>query len=120
MQFAEPILPPLLVHMSHKSETHYFALTQEPHMRRILLHTHFPAPYVVPTEPISKGVEFTVYSSGILDCGADATEFTIAVDWTSTVGRWATRYFTTVVSWAIAVVSLLFFGSWGALDNNRT
>lgn len=108
-------MPLLIAHTSHPSETHYYALTRVPVSRRILLHTHANAPYVPAADIGGEGVEFTVYSSG--EC-ADVISFTIGVDWRSTFGRWATRYLTTVVSWAIAVVALLFFNGLGVVDRN--
>ncbi|KAJ7724850.1 PGAP1-like protein-domain-containing protein [Mycena metata] len=113
---SDPLLAPLLVHTSHPSETHYFPLTVLP-SHRILLHTHAAAPHVhSPFAP--RGVRFTVYSSGSLGCKSDLVALDLSVDWPATLGRWASRYFTAVPSWAIGVVAIIIFQAWGASENN--
>ncbi|CAK5262528.1 unnamed protein product [Mycena citricolor] len=94
-----PLFEPLIAHTSHPSETHYFPLSGS----RILLHTHASAPHVV--SPLT-GIEFTIYSS------ACRPTLNISVDWTATLGRVATRYFTAVPAWAVGVVSILLLNAW--------
>ncbi|KAK0461784.1 PGAP1-like protein-domain-containing protein [Desarmillaria tabescens] len=105
-------LSPLLVHRSHPAETHYFPLRLAPR-RDILLHTHSPAPYI-DTAASGRGVYLDLLSSGGDDCRADVIKLEIA--WTATVGRWASRYFTTIISWAIGIVSLIMLELWRISD----
>ncbi|KAJ3826754.1 PGAP1-like protein-domain-containing protein [Lentinula raphanica] len=112
----QPLLQPLLVHSSHPSETHYFPLTTKyPH--RILLHTHGLAPYVYTDSGRNKGFELVIYSANN-GCSAQLRGFDLAIDWTATLGRWPTRYFTTIVCWSVGVVSLIVFEAWSAGENN--
>ncbi|KAJ7044755.1 PGAP1-like protein-domain-containing protein [Mycena alexandri] len=113
---SDPLLAPLLVHTSHPSETHYFPLTVLP-SHRILLHTHAAAPHVHSALAPS-GVRFTVYSSGSLGCKSDLVALDLSVDWPATLGRWASRYFTVVPSWAIGVVAVIMFQAWGLSESN--
>ncbi|KAG7447513.1 PGAP1-domain-containing protein [Guyanagaster necrorhizus] len=108
----EKYLSPLLVHKSHPAETHYFPLRLTPH-RDILLHTHGPAPYI-DTAVSVRGVYLDLLFSGGDDCRADVIDLEIA--WTATVGRWASRYFTTIISWAIGIVSLIMLELWKTSD----
>lgn len=59
-------------------------------------------------------LDFVIYSSGSIGCNLDG--FTISIDWSATVGRWASRYPTTLVSWAIGVVAIIVFTTWGMND----
>ncbi|KAJ7693919.1 GPI-inositol-deacylase [Mycena rosella] len=102
----EPLLAPLLVHTSHPSETHYFPLNVLP-SHRILLHTHSAAPHIRADPALAPGLRFTVYSSGSLGCN---------IDWAATLGRWASRYFTALPSWATGVVAVILFHAWGVSD----
>ncbi|KAK0190614.1 PGAP1-like protein-domain-containing protein [Armillaria mellea] len=108
----ENYLSPLLVHGSHPVETHYFPLRLAPN-RDILLHTHSPAPYI-DTAMSGRGVYLDLLSSGGDDCRADV--ITLEIAWTATAGRWASRYFTTIISWAIGVVSLIMLELWRISD----
>ncbi|KAF8897930.1 PGAP1-like protein-domain-containing protein [Infundibulicybe gibba] len=101
------LYPPLIAHTSHPSETHYFPIDPTSD-RPILLHTHGSAPYVSPPRA---GVEFSVYSvgSGGKIC---VEEIQISIDWPTTLGRWAPRYLTTLVSWSIGIVALVIFSAW--------
>lgn len=104
------------MHTSHPSETHYFPLNHPP-PRRILLHTHGAAPYIrLDPHIASRGLTFTIYSTGSTGCQSDVTGFHITVDWSATLGRWGSRYFTTLASWAIGIVALLIFEAWGLSD----
>ncbi|KAG2037278.1 PGAP1-domain-containing protein [Suillus americanus] len=103
-----PLLPPLLVHKSHPAETHYYRLE---HGTPVALHTHASAPYI----PLSRfspsySSELWIYSAGT-DC-EDVNEFTLTIDWWTTIGRVATRYPTTLISWGVGVVALLMFRAW--------
>ncbi|KAH0587945.1 hypothetical protein H2248_006694 [Termitomyces sp. 'cryptogamus'] len=108
---SDPLLHPLISHTSQPAETHYFPVS--PTSDRILLHTHFSAPYVASAAP-HRSLEFVLYSSGTLGC--NMAGFTIGIDWSATIGRWATRYPTTLVTWAVGVVALVMFKAWGTAD----
>lgn len=111
----EPLLSPLLVHTSHVSETHYFplALTSP---RRILLHTHGSAPYI--QSNLGEGVELVIYSA-INGCSVQLRGFDLYIDWLATLGRWPSRYFTTIVCWAVGIVALVVYEAWGAGENDN-
>ncbi|KAG1753485.1 PGAP1-like protein-domain-containing protein [Suillus lakei] len=105
---AQSLLPPLLVHKSHPAETHYYRLE---HDKSVPLHTHASAPYI----PLSRfspsySSELWIYSAGT-GC-EDVNEFTLTIDWWATIGRIATRYPTTLISWGVGVVTLLMFQAW--------
>lgn len=112
--YTDPLVTPLIAHTSHPVETHYFAINAES-KGRILLHSHLPAPYVAsaPAAPRST-LNFTVYSSGTLGCNLKG--FSISIDWSATLGRWAARYPTTLVGWAVGVVAVVLFTTWSATD----
>lgn len=80
------------------------------------LHTHLPAPYITQSQFLARGVNFTVYSSGDSVCNEDLKGITISVDWFATLGRWGSRYMTTLVSWAVGVAALVVFFAWEAGD----
>ena len=113
---ADALLPPLLVHRSHPAETHYFPLAKARN-RRILLHTHLLAPFIDQTRHLSSGLNFTIYSSGERGCKREFETFDIAIDWSATLGRWASRYINTLVSWAAGVASLVVFIAWSKQDH---
>ncbi|KAJ6616258.1 PGAP1-like protein-domain-containing protein [Mycena sp. CBHHK59/15] len=108
----DPLLLPLLVHTSHPSETHYFSLTVLP-SHRILLHTHSAAPHIRLDPALASGLSFTVYSAGSPDCQSDLVGLELGIDWSATLGRWASRYFTVLPSWATGVVAVILFQAWG-------
>ncbi|KAJ7853872.1 PGAP1-like protein-domain-containing protein [Mycena leptocephala] len=114
---SDALLAPLLVHTSHPSETHYFPLHVLP-SHRILLHTHGAAPHVHSEPGPSSGLHFTVYSSGSLGCKSELVALNLSIDWPATLGRWASRYFTTLPSWAIGVVAVILFQAWGMSEVN--
>ncbi|KAJ7368736.1 PGAP1-like protein-domain-containing protein [Mycena albidolilacea] len=116
---ADPLLAPLLVHTSHPSETHYFPLTVLP-THRILLHTHAAAPHIRSQNTVPPGLRFIVYSSGSLGCKSDLVGFALSIDWPATLGRWASRYFTVLPTWAIGVVAVILFQAWGSEVNRPT
>ncbi|KAG5648788.1 hypothetical protein DXG03_000137 [Asterophora parasitica] len=108
---SDPLVAPMISHTSHPVETHYFPANAP----RILLHSHAPAPYVAsslatPHTPLN----FVIYSSGTVGC--NMLGFSITVDWSATLGRWASRYFTTLASWAVGVAATIVFTAWGAGD----
>ena len=112
---SDTLFPPLLMHTPHASETHYFPLTS-PHNRRILLHSHLSAPFIDHTRHLPSYVNLTIISSADGECQRDFTEFSISIDWTATLGRWASRYLHTLVSWAAGVASLVLFFGWAQHD----
>ncbi|KAJ7437139.1 PGAP1-like protein-domain-containing protein [Mycena galericulata] len=109
---SDPLLASLLVHTSHPSETHYFPLIVQP-SQRILLHTHSAAPHIHQEQALSSGLRFTVYSSGSLGCKSDLVDLDISIDWSAMLGRWASRYFTVLPTWATGVVAVILFQAWG-------
>jgi hypothetical protein len=104
------------MHTSHSSETHYFPIQNSP-SHPILLHTHGSAPYITsPHSLFQRGVSLTIYFAGPTGCRSGIVMFDFHVDWPATFGRWASRYPTTLVSWAVGVVSLVMFGAWRTGD----
>ena len=115
----DPLLSHVIAHTSQASETHYYPISSPDH--RILLHTHNSAPYVPRISASEdKTLVFTIYFSGSTGCSADLAGFTIEVDWSATLGRWASRYPTTLVSWAVGVVAFVMFSAWGSSDNGHS
>ncbi|KIY52292.1 GPI-inositol-deacylase [Fistulina hepatica ATCC 64428] len=105
----DSVMPALLAHTSQPEETHYFPLTTIP-SQRILVHTHAHAPYLIDVDGTAdRGVTLTIYSSGSDGC---LRGIQIGIDWKTTVGRWATRYYTTLACWCIAIVCLIVFNTW--------
>ena len=96
--------PLLIVHTSKPSETHYYSISSPD---RRILHTHNSAPYV-PQVSASEGkaFDFSIYFSGSTGCGAE-------LDWSATLRRWASRYATALISWAVGVVAFVTFAAWG-------
>jgi len=114
----DPLLSPLIMHTSQPSETHYYPVNSG---RRILLHTHYPAPYIPRfPAPYGRGLDFVIYSSGSTTCSAELVGFTIQLDWFATLGRWASRYPTTLVSWAVGVVASVVFEAWSLSDKGHS
>ncbi|KAJ7682382.1 PGAP1-like protein-domain-containing protein [Mycena polygramma] len=114
--YSDTLLAPLLVHTSHPSETHYFPLTVLP-SHRILLHTHTAAPHVHSEHTLPPGLHFSVYSSGSLGCKSEFAGLDLSIDWPATLGRWTSRYFTVLPTWAIGVVAVIVFQAWGTGDS---
>ncbi|KAG1905635.1 PGAP1-like protein-domain-containing protein [Suillus fuscotomentosus] len=102
------LLPPLLVHKSHPAETHYHRLE---HRTSATLHTHASAPYI-PLSRFSPSYSSELWIYAVSTGCEDVNEFTLTIDWWATIGRIATRYPTTLISWAVGVVVLLMFHAW--------
>ncbi|KAJ7167587.1 PGAP1-like protein-domain-containing protein [Mycena filopes] len=49
---------------------------------------------------------------------SDLVALELSVDWPATLGRWASRYFTVVPTWAIGVVAVILFQAWGTSESN--
>lgn len=109
------LFPPLLIHTSHSSETHYYPLSNR-HNGRILLHTHLGAPFIDHTRHLPSHLNITIISSADSACQEDFASFEITVDWSATLGRWAPRYLHTLVSWAAGVASLVVFCALAQVD----
>ncbi|KAF8806287.1 PGAP1-domain-containing protein [Phlegmacium glaucopus] len=107
---SDALMPPLLMHTSHATETHYFPLANLPN-RRILLHTHLDAPFIQKMNHVPS-LNFTIYSSGESGCSEEFSAFDISFDWYATLGRWASRYLHTLISWAAGIVSIVVFLAW--------
>ncbi|KAI6166263.1 PGAP1-like protein-domain-containing protein [Pisolithus thermaeus] len=106
---ADAIFPPLLMHVSHPSEVHYYSLRQD---KPALLHSHTTAPYLPSLEFNSghHGLNLTIYSYGY-GC-ADPVELVLTLDWWGTLGRLGTRYPTTLLSFCVGIVSVVLFQAW--------
>lgn len=115
MDAIESYLAPLLVHTSHSVETHYYPLVTAGN-RRILLHTHYPAPYHSRREGEREGLHLTILSSGSSSCIDRLKGLEISIDWSASLGRWASRYLITVVSWAAGISAMLLFLGLGIYD----
>ena len=90
----------MIFHTPHPDEAHYFPLHHSPN-RRILLHTHSPAPFIDSWVAAAlPGLNFTVYS--VVQETRGPLILTVEIDWSATVGRWVIRYPTTVVIWSRA------------------
>jgi glycosylphosphatidylinositol deacylase len=61
-------------------------------------------------------LDFSIYSSGSTGCEKELLGFTIGIDWSATLGRWASRYPTTLVSWAVGVAAIVILGAWHTGD----
>ncbi|KII95293.1 hypothetical protein PLICRDRAFT_34135 [Plicaturopsis crispa FD-325 SS-3] len=108
----DTLLHPLLMHTSQPSEAHYYPLALS---RPIHLHSHSSAPYIPDIRPLQhRGLDLTIYASG-----CHISEFDITVDWWATIGRWGTRYHTTLASWAVGVVAIMLFRAWGIAELGR-
>jgi hypothetical protein len=68
--------------------------------------THYP----------TSALNFIIYSSGEPGCKREFETFDITIDWSATLGRWASRYINTLVSWAAGVASLVVFVAWSQQD----
>lgn len=112
----DTLLSPLIMHTPHSVETHYFPLHHPP-QRRILLHSHAPAPFIDPSPTTYLGLNFTVYSA--IQQGCEPITLEIMIDWSATIGRWVCRYPTTIGIWATGVAALLMFNAWGIEDKTR-
>lgn len=110
-------MPPLLTHTSTPEETHYFPLIHASD-KRILLHTHLGAPFIDDTRHLPSTLNLTIYSSNESDCGQNLTGLVISIDWSATMGRWTSRYLTTLVSWATGVAAVVVFLGWTQLDQD--
>ncbi|KJA29745.1 hypothetical protein HYPSUDRAFT_60597 [Hypholoma sublateritium FD-334 SS-4] len=111
----DTLFPPLLMHTSHTTETHYFPLTSV-NNGRTLLHAHLGAPFIDHNFHLPSYVNLTIISSADPECRRALAEFRITIDWTATLGRWASRYLHTLVSWAAGVASLVVFFGWAKHD----
>ena len=105
-------MAPLLMHTSQATETHYFPLANLPN-RRILLHTHIDAPFIHKMSHTPSSLNFAIYSSGESTCREEFSAFEISLDRYASLGRCASRYLHTVISWAAGIVSIIVFIAWG-------
>jgi len=103
------------MHTSHPVETHYFPVSEIDN-GRILLHTHLGAPFIIQSRHFPSSVNFTIFSSGEPECREYFSSLEIALDWSATLARWASRYLTTFVSWSAGIVALVIFQSWSRQD----
>ncbi|KAH9482359.1 GPI inositol-deacylase [Psilocybe cubensis] len=113
----EALMPPLLMHTSGTEETHYFSLAQVPN-KRILLHTHTAAPFIDISRHPPSVLNFTIYSSAEPDCRDEFSSFNLDIDWFATMGRWASRYLTTLVAWSAGVATIIIFLAWSQQESD--
>lgn len=111
-------MPPLLIHTSSPEETHYFPLAKVSN-KRILLHTHLTAPFIDETRHFPSALNFTIYSSSSSDCRDEFAAFNLVIDWSATLGRWASRYLTTLVAWSAGVAATVVFLAWSQQDSDQ-
>ncbi|KAF7332412.1 GPI inositol-deacylase [Mycena kentingensis (nom. inval.)] len=114
-QSCDPLFAPLLAYTSQPAETHYFPLLVPP-ARKILLHTHSSAPHVHIDGVSPRGVDFSIYASGPSGCKSTLVGFDINIDWSSSFGRLASRYFAVIPVWATGIVAFILFQAWGHAD----
>ena len=100
------------MHTPQSMETQYYPINTPD--RPILIHAHASGPYMPSLEFSQKALDFVIYSSGSIGC--NTLGFSLAVDWPTTLGRWALRYPTTLITWSIGIVSIILFTSWGIGD----
>ncbi|KZP13457.1 PGAP1-domain-containing protein [Athelia psychrophila] len=105
---ADASLPPLLMHTSGPSETHYYPLMRSsPH---ILLHSHSSAPYITGLNSAqTRGIDLTIYSSASSAC---ISGLELTVDWWGTLGRLGSRYMIVILSWALGLIALMLLEGW--------
>ncbi|KAG8993305.1 GPI inositol deacylase [Tulasnella sp. JGI-2019a] len=102
---ADHLIPPILHHISSDSESHFHPLLSS---SPILLHSHSSGPFLEPNLP---GLFLRLYSTGNVD-SCTVTGLNITVAWRASVGRWALRYWSSLVVWGIGVVSSSMALSW--------
>ncbi|KAF9450963.1 GPI-inositol-deacylase [Macrolepiota fuliginosa MF-IS2] len=112
---AESHLAPLLIHTSNSVESHYYPLTTSGD-RHILLHTHIPAPYHSRLIGEAQGLHLIIISSGISSCISQLQGLEISIDWPASLGRWASRYLITTISWTAGISAMLLFLGLGMYD----
>ncbi|KAF5321343.1 hypothetical protein D9619_000541 [Psilocybe cf. subviscida] len=113
----DSLLPPLLMHTPHPTETHYYPLTNI-HRRRNLLHSHLTAPFIFCAAHFASHVNFTIITSGEPDCRRELKHVDIGIDWSATLGRWASRYLHTIVSWSAGITGVVIYLAWMQADSD--
>ncbi|KAG8884777.1 GPI inositol deacylase [Tulasnella sp. 331] len=99
------MIPPMLHHVSSSSESQFhLLLSADP----ILLHSHSSGPFMDPVKP---GMYIRVYSMSYVE-GCSLSGLSIRVDWRASIGRWALRYWSSLVVWGISVASMGMAWSW--------
>ena len=101
------------MHSSRSPEVHYYPVR---HNKPALLHSHAAAPYI-PSSP-APGLDLTIYSSGP-SCD-DVVELMLTLDWWGSLGALGTRYSTTLLSFCVAIVSLVLFHAWRPTERSQS
>ncbi|KAG9049980.1 GPI inositol deacylase [Tulasnella sp. UAMH 9824] len=96
------LIPPLLHHLSSGPESHFHAVRPN---QPFLLHGHATGPFVFASPSGHSGLHLRLYASPE-SCPVQSLRIT--VDWWSTLGRIALRYWTVVVVWGAGVVAAGF------------
>ncbi|KAG8955175.1 GPI inositol deacylase [Tulasnella sp. 424] len=101
-QGSPSLIPPLLQHLSSSPESHFHALRPGQHF---LLHGHASGPFLHATPSSYHGLHLRLYSS---QESCPVQSLRITVDWWSTLGRIALRYWSMVEVWGVGVVAAGF------------
>ncbi|KAG8923767.1 GPI inositol deacylase [Tulasnella sp. 417] len=111
-QALSPLIPPLLQHLSSGPESHFHAVRPN---QPFLLHGHAKGPFVSTSPSSHSGLRLRLYASPE-SCPVQSLR--ISVDWWSTLGRVALRYWTVVVVWGVGVVAAGFSYALWQWENN--
>ena len=88
---SDPLLLPLMMQSSHESETHYYPLINVVfYSMRIL--RRLSRTQVQPEDSISPYIPWELRAVAL-------TLGDLRIDWKTTFGRWAFRYFTVIATW---------------------
>lgn len=99
------LIPPMLHHVSSESESHFHSLaSSDP----ILLHSHSSGPFLDPATP---GMYLRVYSAGGSE-SCSLTGLSVRLNWQASMGRWALRFWSSLVVWGVGVAAIGMAWSW--------
>jgi GPI inositol-deacylase len=108
----DSLLPPLLHHTlpprTGSSESHFYVETTT---RPIFITSHSSGPFVSSRGAI-RGSILEIYTSGT--CGIK--ELKLGIDWRASLGRAASRYWSSLGVWAVGVVGLIMASGWTSWD----
>ncbi|KIO23662.1 hypothetical protein M407DRAFT_9313 [Tulasnella calospora MUT 4182] len=101
-QDSPSLISPLLQHLSSGPESHFHAVRSS---QPFFLHGHATGPFVLASPSSQPGLHLRLYATPE-SCTVQSLRIT--VDWWSTLGRVALRYWSVVVVWGVGVVSAGF------------
>ena len=108
----DSLFPPLLHHtlplQTGSSESHFYVETET---RPTFITSHSSGPFI-PSHGASRGSILEIYTSGT--CGVK--EFKLRIHWRASLGRAASRYWTSLGVWAVGIVGLIMASSWASWD----